>query len=116
MSGDIIKGAYFYNFKKSSQQKFDLVSIYATLFIDRILGLLGLLIIFLFSMSIIIVGQKKLAYSLFPFILISITILFCFFFFIFYPSKDKKRWQEKIRSLLQIKGHVMTCYYSPYNK
>ena len=66
------------------------------------------LIIFLFSK--IIVGQKKLAYSLFPFILISITILFCFFFFIFYPSKDKKRWLEKIIQKMPKKVFFMEIY------
>ena len=110
VSGDIIKGAYFYNLKKSSLQKFDLVSIYATLFIDRLLGLFGLLIIFLFSMAIIVVEQKKLAYSLFPFVLISIAILFCFFLFIFYPSKDKKRWLEKIIQKMPKQVFFMKVY------
>ena len=61
VSGDVIKGVYFYRLKKPSLSKFDLISIYSTLFIDRIIGLLGLLIIFLFSIFILILEQKELA-------------------------------------------------------
>ena len=54
VSGDLIKGLYLHSKKKTN-----LVSIYISLFIDRILGLLGLLCVFLFSISKLGLEQKN---------------------------------------------------------
>lgn len=112
VSGDVIKGVYFYRLKKPSLSKFDLISIYSTLFIDRIIGLLGLLIIFLFSIFILILEQKELASSLISLIILIATLVFFFFLFIFYPSKKKgkERWLEKIIQKLPKKEFFMKIY------
>ncbi len=91
VSGDLIKGLYLHSKKKHT----DLVSIYITLFIDRILGLFGLLFIFLFSVLNLNGEQKELASSLSIFIVVAALTLVCFFCFIFYPSPKKNKDCQK---------------------
>ena len=99
VSGDLIKGLYLHSKKKTN-----LVSIYISLFIDRILGLLGLLCVFLFSISKLGLEQKELILDLSIFIVFSSLILISFFCFIFYPFPKKSQRNNYQENFLKQKN------------
>lgn len=80
VSGDILKGIYL---QKRTHTTW--VKVYASLLLDRVMGLLGLFLLFLISSILFLLENQNLFQQFFLFVLIGLIGLGAFFVFVFFP-------------------------------
>ena len=88
VSGDILKGIYL---KKNTEAKW--ISVYISLLIDRIFGLLGLLFLFFISSTLFFLEEQKLFQRVFYVTILCILLFSLLGIILMFPSS----WQKKLK-------------------